>query len=104
MTRQRHAKRGFGVDFCGCVKQLTFGKLFWEENACHEVIAYRLFGVDSLGRSRRYRVARADGDPRLPQLAPPAVAGVTANGVAGRRLFLGFYTGFAARGGRRHVT
>ena len=93
----------FGVDFCGCVKQLTIGKPFREENGCHEVTANRLFGVDSLGRSRRYRVARADGDPRLPQLAPPVVAGVAAKGVAGRRLFLGFYTRFAARGGRRHV-
>ena len=93
----------FGVDFYACVKQLTFGELFQEENACHEITAYRFSGAGSLGRSGRYRVARADGDPCLPQLAPPAVDGCYGKALAGRRLFLGFYTGFAARGGRWHI-
>lgn len=66
-------KAFLGVDFCDCVKQLTCGNRFREENGCHEVTADRLFSTGSLGRSRRYRVARADGDSCLSQLAPFAV-------------------------------
>ena len=69
-----------GVDFCDCVKQLTCGNQFRGENGFHEVTADRLFGTGSLGCSRRYRVARADGDPCLSQLAPFAVVDATANG------------------------